>query len=61
MDDESLDRFLKKDNEYEDRKNQLSNVFLNIACDNKRRFGTAVINALFDPAYVATHRWPTIL
>lgn len=59
-DDETMDRYLAKDTDYESRKEQLSTVLLNTIHKSKKKFGSAVIRNIFSPEYIATHRWPTI-
>ena len=59
-DDSGIERFLRKDAEYEDRKNQLSHMLLKAINDDPKKFMGAVVTCLFDPSYLACHRWPTI-
>lgn len=58
--DEVMMRFLKKDSQYEDRKAQLYTVLLPTVTETKNKFGTAVLNALFNVNYIVSHRWPTV-
>ena len=59
-DDETMNRYLKKDSEYEDRKNQLAHLLIKCVPDEAKKFPAAMLNCVFDPEYIATHRWPTI-
>lgn len=58
--DETMEKYLKNDDQYEDRKNQLSTVLINALDDKTKSFSSAMIKAIFHPNYMATHRWPTI-
>ena len=60
QDEATLDKFLKQDENYEERKNQFSTVVLNAIPNKLDKFTTAVIKAVFGAEYIATHRWPTI-
>ena len=59
-DDADIERFLRRDSQYEDRKNQLSSILLSAIDDESKKFMGAVVTCLFDPSYRACHRWPTI-
>ena len=60
IDDEMMDRYLREDNEFEERKELLYKVLLMAAGAEKKKFGHAVISAVFDDNYIKTHRWPTV-
>lgn len=55
--DNMLSNFLKKDDEYDERTKQLYSIL--IIPDTKKKLIKSVLNAVFSPHYVATHRWPT--
>ena len=59
-DDETMERFLRRDAEYEDRKNQLAHILIKLVSPDPKKYPSALIRALFDPQYKASHRWPTI-
>lgn len=59
QDDETMNRFLLKDHEYEDRKGQLFTILFNTVADTKKKFGIHVMKAIFSPNYILNHRWPT--
>ena len=58
--DEVLGKYLLRDRDYEERKEQLSTILFNVITPKKKNFGKAVIDAIFDPEYIRTHRWPTV-
>lgn len=57
--DEMMQKFLKNDDEYEKRTEQLPNILLNEVADTKTKFASAVMTAVFDPQYIMNHRWET--
>lgn len=60
QDDEMMERYLKKDDDYEERKKQLYTVIYNArVADTKKKFGIWVMKAIFHPDYIFNHRWPT--
>lgn len=59
-DEETLDRFLKVDDEYEQRKQQFSSILLLAAAQKKEKLAHYVIKAIFSPEYIETHRWPSV-
>lgn len=59
-DDDTLERYLKRDHEYEDRKNQLSHLLLKCIPDDPKKFPAAMLSCIFDNKYMETHRWPTV-
>ena len=59
-DDATLEKFLKQDSEYEDRKNQFSDVILKANLDTPQKFIGSVVPLVFEQNYVAGHRWPTV-
>lgn len=60
QDDATLEKFLKQDAEYEDRKNQFSDVILHANMDTPQKFIGSVVPLVFEQKYVASHRWPTL-
>lgn len=59
-DEETLERYLRPDSEYEDRKNQLCHVLLKCIPEDAKKFPTAMLSSIFDTKYMETHRWPTV-
>lgn len=59
-DDETLERYLRKDDQYEGRKNQLAHLLAKCIPTDPKKLSNALLKGIFDPAYRATHRWPTI-
>lgn len=60
-DQESLERYLKKDDDYEERKRQFYQIL--IPCQDasdKKKFASAVLLAVFSHEYWMSHRWPTV-
>lgn len=58
-DDDTMNRFLLKDQDYEDRKGQLYTIIFNTVADTKKKFGIHVMKAIFSNNYILSHRWPT--
>ena len=58
--DEQLKKFLEKDAQYEDRKEQFYSILLPTVTETQSKFGNAVLKAVFDHSFVVTHRWPTV-
>lgn len=59
-DDETLEKYLRQDKDYDERKQQLFHVILKALTQKKKNLGMSVVNTLFQPSYLRTHRWPTI-
>lgn len=61
VDQESLDRFLRKDAELDERKRMFYQILIPCcATDDKKKFASAVLNAVFSHEYWMNHRWPTM-
>lgn len=58
--DEMMEKFLNKDRDYEERKQQFSTILQNALVDNKTKLANSIIAEVFDISYIQTHRWPTI-
>lgn len=58
-DDKMLEEFMKKDEDYEERIQQLYTVFIPAISDKQGPFGNAIIKAIFSIPYLLSHRWPT--
>lgn len=58
-DAETLTKFLKKDVEYEDRKQQFYSVLIPTISDDKKKFCNALFTMVFSLEYILEHRWPT--
>lgn len=59
-DDDTMSTYLKRDDEFDERKQQLFTVILRANTDTKKKFTKGVINELFSDSYINTHRWPTV-
>lgn len=59
-DDDTIQRFMAKDDEFDERMEQLYSILLPTVHEKESRFGTAVLSAVFQINYIVTHRWPTI-
>ena len=56
-----LEAFLKKDEDFDERKRQFYQVLIpSIQTDDKKKFASSILNAVFSHEYWMTHRWPTI-
>lgn len=56
-----LERFLKKDAEFEERKKQFFTILILSKHEDKKKFGTDILKAVFSEEYWMSHRWPTAL
>lgn len=60
-DPEMLAQFLKKDDEFEERKRLFYQILIPaMNTDDKKKFATAILSAVFSHNYWMTHRWPTV-
>lgn len=58
-DADSMTKYLLKDAEYEDRKQQFYSVLIPALCDDKKKFCNALFSKVFSLQYILDHRWPT--
>lgn len=58
--DDMLTKFMKKDDDFDDRMEQLHSILLPTVTETQSRFGTAVLNSVFHLDYIVSHRWPTL-
>lgn len=60
-DTQMLETFLKKDDEFEERKRQFYQIMIPcIATDDKKKFASSILGAVFSHEFWMSHRWPTI-
>ena len=59
-DAETMNKYLKKDSEYEERKEQLSTILLMTVAPTKKKFANAVITKIFTKEYISKFRWPSV-
>lgn len=56
-----LEQFLTKDEDFEERKRQFYQVLIPaIDVDDKKKFVSSILDAVFSHEYWMTHRWPTV-
>lgn len=57
-DNDTLQRFLAKDNEYDKRREVLYFMLYNCACDSQKSFAESFVSTVFTKQYMETHIWP---
>lgn len=58
---ESVEKFLNKDAELDERKKQFYLILIPCCvAEDKKKFASAVLNAVFSNEYWMSHRWPTV-
>lgn len=55
----ALEKYLNKDPEYEDRKQQFFSVIIPVRSAKKKKFPNALLSAVFSLQFILDHRWPT--
>lgn len=59
-DEEHLNTFLKKDDDFEERKRLMFQIIIPAITDDKTKFANAVIRRMFSIPYLIAFRWPTV-
>lgn len=60
QDDAGMKKFLQKDSDFEERKQQFFSVLIPTITSEKKKFGHSLISGVFSLSYIMGHRWPNV-